>query len=140
MRVYILSTLNVKKNMLDKLAPYLHEIQQVSYIWSIDGLLQLENDKLFRMKIKDVVAKKTLVGAYPATIDESEFIREEEWHQIPPRSFKECLTLKSYRLPDSSLEWILEYKDNELHDNYFKLPATEDIHSAKTEVLQFLNL
>ena len=90
--------------------------------------------------------KKTLLGAFPVTIDESEFIREEECYQIAPRSFKEYTTVKTYRMPQhtSGLEWILEYKDNELHDNYFTFPTASyaDIHSPKikAELLQFLSL
>jgi hypothetical protein len=118
-------------------------MRHINYIWSVNGLLQVENNKIYKVKIKDVAEKKTLLGAFPITIDESEFIREEECFQIAPRSYKEYTTLKSYRLqPTSNLEWILEYKEDELHDNYFILPATEDIHSPKIkgEILEFLNL
>jgi hypothetical protein len=90
-----------------------------------------------------VISKKTLLGAFPVTIDESEFIREEECFQIAPRSHKEYTTLKIYRASagTSSLEWVLEYKDDELHDNYFTLPNGEDIHSVKNKaaLLHFLN-
>jgi hypothetical protein len=110
----------------------------------MNGLLQVEDDKIYRIKIKDILSKKTLLGAYPATIDESEFLREEECYQIAPRSFNEYTTLKTYRLPrgDSLVNFILEYKDDELNDNYFTLPAGEDIHSPKnkTDLLEFLNL
>jgi hypothetical protein len=144
MRVYILSNINVKKNLLHKLEPYFQHMRQVCYIWSMNGLLQVEDDKIYRIKIKDILSKKTLLGAYPATIDESEFLREEECYQIAPRSFNEYTTLKTYRLPrgDSLVNFILEYKDDELHDNYFTLPAGEDIHSPKnkTDLLEFLNL
>jgi len=154
MRVYIHSNSNLKKNILSKLEPYFHNERYISYIWSVGGLLQVENNKIYKVKIKDVLAKKTLLGAFPATIDESEFLREEESYQIAPRSYKEYTILKAYRLPEpaapqvagqaqpSVIEWILEYKDNELHDNYFSLPAGEDIHSPKNkaDLLQFLNI
>ena len=175
MRVYILSNANLKKNILGKLEPYFHKERQICYIWSLNGLLQVENNKIYNVKIQDVLAKKTLLGAFPATIDESEIIRKEECYQIAPRSHKEYTTLKAYRLPaqaqaqapaaqaqapaaqaqasaaqaqasagpqPSVIEWILEYKDNELHDNYFSLPAGEDIHSPKNkaDLLQFLNI
>jgi hypothetical protein len=147
MRIYILSNANVKKNILAKLEPYLHNIRQISYIWSMNGLLQVENDKIYKIKIKDVISKKTLLGAYPVTIDESEFIREEECFQIAPRSYKEYTTLKSYRMESTpkeinNIEWIFEYKDDELHDNYFNLANGEDINSPKikADLLQFLNL
>jgi hypothetical protein len=142
MRLYILSNANLKKNILGKLEPYLQNTRFISYIWSLSGLLQVEDNKIYRMRIKDVLSRKTLLGAYPATIDESEFIREEECFQIAPRSYNEYMTLKSYRLPASDFEWILEYKDDELHDNYFSLSNTQDIHSPKikAEILQFLSL
>jgi hypothetical protein len=142
MRIYILSNANLKKNILGKLEPYLQNTRFISYIWSLSGLLQVEDNKIYRMRIKDVLSRKTLLGAYPATIDESEFIREEECFQIAPRAYKEYMTLKSYRLPASDFEWILEYKDDELHDNYFSLSNTQDIHSPKikAEILQFLSL
>jgi len=170
MRIYILSNAAVKKNILAKLEPYLHNSRYISYIWSVNGLLQVENDKIYKIKIKDVMSKKTLLGAYPVTIDESEFIREEECYQIAPRSHKEYMTIKTYKLAtianatatananatpnatasanlltaSSNLEWIFEYKDDELHDNYFSLAngEFEDIHSpkVKTDLLKFLNL
>jgi hypothetical protein len=150
MRIYILSNSLVKKNILPKIEPYLRDIRQVCYIWSLGGLMQVENNKIYRIKIKDVISKKTLLGAYPVTIDESEFIREEECYQIVPRSYKDYSTIKTYHLAhstlestlESSLEWVMEYKDDELYDNYFTLPNNEDIHSIKnkTDLLHFLHL
>jgi len=144
MRIYILSNSTViKKLLLAKLEPYFRETRHISYIWSINGLLQVENDKIYRIKIRDVATKKTLLGAFPATIDESEFVREQECFQVAPRSYNEYMTLKVYRFSaDSHLQWIFEYKNGELHDNYFTLPAGEDIHAPtiKAELLEFLNI
>jgi hypothetical protein len=172
MRIYVLSNATLKKNILNKLEPYLHSVRHISYIWSVNGLMQVEENKVYKVKIKDVQSKKTLLGAFPVTIDESEFIREEECFQIAPRSFKEYTTLKTYRLAaagtsvaastsaaasasvaastsaaasvgkTSLIEWVLEYKNDELHDNYFTLPNGEDIHwpKNKADLLHFLNL
>ena len=155
MRIYVLSNATLKKNILSKLEPYLHSIRHICYIWSVNGLLQVEENKIYQVQIKDVQSKKTLLGAFPVTIDESEFIRKEECFQIAPRSYEEYTMLKTYRIASassiasasriasaSSIEWILEYKDDELHDNYFTLPNGEDIHSAKNkaDLLHFLNL
>lgn len=145
MRVYVLSNTNVlKNNVVHKLTPYFYETTYIDYIWSINGVFQMEHNKLYRMKIQDKPIEKTLLGAFPATIDKSEFIRQEECFQIAPRAVKEYTTVTSYRLtPSSVLEWILEYRNNELHDNYFYLPSENpDIHSPiiKSELLNFLNL
>ena len=143
MRIYILSNATLKKNILSKLEPYLHSIRHICYIWSVNGLLQVEENKIYQVQIKDVQSKKTLLGAFPVTLDESEYIREEECYQIAPRSYREYMTLCTYKAdPTTKLEWILEYKDDELSDNYFTLPNGEDIHSAKNkaDLLHFLNL
>ena len=177
MRIYVLSNATLKKNIISKLEPYLHNVRHICYIWSVNGLMQVEDDKIYQVQIKDVQSKKTLLGAFPVTIDESDFIRKEECFQIAPRSFKEYTTLKTYRLAGTStsvadasavdasavdtsavdasvagtsvagtsaslIEWVLEYKDDELHDNYFTLPNGEDIHwpKNKADLLHFLNL
>ena len=141
MRVYVLSNASVKKNMYAKLEPYFHEQRKVSYIWSVNGLFQIENQKIYKMQIKDVPVKKTLLGAFPITIDESEIKRdEEELSQIAPRSHREYITIKSYRLPGhANIEWILEYKDDELQDNYFTLGDINE-PTVKAALQQFLNL
>ena len=190
MRIHILSNAVVKKKIA-LLDPYLRETRQICYIWSMSGLLQIENNKIYKIKIKDVPAIKTLLGAFPATIDESEFIREEECYQILPIAHKEYTTLKIYRIKGSAkgstftnphdsetpnpstdpstdpsqnlletptatsfvvggrdpqsgiaLAWVLEYKNGELHDNYFTLPAGEDIHSPKNkaDLCEYMNL
>jgi hypothetical protein len=140
MRIYILTNTNVvKNNWLTKLEPYLGATRQFSYLWSEEnGLLQYEQQKFYRIRIKDVQVIKTLVGAYPATLDASEFIREEECFQIAPRSYSECIETRTYRLPQQapSIEWIFEYKNGELHDNYF-YSATE---LNTNEILDFLKL
>ena len=213
MRIHILSNAVVKKKIA-LLEPYLRETRQICYIWSMNGLLQIENNKIYKIKIKDVPVKKTLLGAFPATIDESEFIREEECYQVLPIAHKEYTTLKIYRIKGSALTnpkcstltnpkcstltnpkgstltnpkgsaltnpidtetldpstdpsqnpstdpstnhsetptasgiaialaWVLEYKNGELHDNYFTLPDGEDIHSPKNkaDLCEYMNI
>ena len=102
MRIYVLSN-NVVKKKIALLEPYLQETRQICYIWSVNGLLQIENNKIYKIKIKDVPTKKTLLGAFPATIDESEFIRKEECYQVLPIAHKEYTTLKIYRVKGSTL-------------------------------------
>ena len=144
MRIYILSNINVKK-LQPKLEPFYHNTRYISYIWSAGGLFQIENNKIYRIKIKDVLSEKTLIGAFPAQVDKSEFVREEECYQIAPRSFKEYTTVLTYRFAAahalaSDLEWVLEFKDDELTDNYFQVPTAEITPKLKGEILQFLNL
>ena len=142
MRIYISTNANVLKKTLlnNKLEPYLVSTQQLNYLWSVEnGLLQSEEHKFYRIRIKDVPVIKTMIGAFPAKIDASEYMREEECFQIAPRSYSECISLKRYLLPTTGIEWVFEYINNELHDNYFY--SADELNSAKTnEILHFLNL
>ena len=141
MKIYILSNQHVEQNILPKLKLYLTSKQYISYIWSIHGLMEVENCKIYNVRIKDKPIIKTLIGAYPATIDKSEFIRENECFQIAPRSCKEYTKLVAYKLTHTSkLEWIFEFKDNILSDNYFTLPNDVNYELYYNEILKFLQV
>ena len=133
-----------------KLAAYFVEVRHINNLWTQDGLFQIENNKLFRVEIKDVPIVKTLLGAYPVTIDASEFLKvDEEWYQVPPETHPELIVQKVYKASASTsvsmkLEWIFEYDSSGevLRDNYFYLPPNEDIHASenKADLMKFLNL
>jgi hypothetical protein len=141
-----------------KLAAYFVEVRHINNLWTPDGLFQIDNDKLFRVEIKDVPVVKTLLGAYPVTIDGSEFSRVgEEWYQVPPETHPELIIQKVYKASASAsstasvstaanmkLEWIFEYDSSGevLRDNYFYLPPNEDMHASenKADLMKFLNL
>ena len=149
MRIYILSNSNIiKNNWLTKLEPHLVGTTQVHYIWSAEGgLLQVVDQKIYRMRIKDVPVVKTLMGAFPITIDKSEFIREEECFKVPPQVYHEHIEQKVYTITSvstsvsstsaSSTKWIFEYINGALHDNYFQ-SSNDEVN--QTELLQYLNL
>lgn len=146
MRIYIYSNLHINNNnnIEEKLKQYLFSKTYISYIWSINGVLEVENNKIYNIDIVDVPVIKTIIGAFPSTIDKSEFIRTEECYQIQPRSYNEYIKLCKYRLSESSeLEWIIEYKDNKLYNNYFYLPSSDENKVYKkniqNELLTFLN-
>jgi hypothetical protein len=140
-----------------KLAAYFVEVRHINNLWTQDGLFQIENNKLFRVEIKDVPIVKTLLGAYPVTIDASDFVKvDEEWYQVPPETHPELIIQKVYKASagssstastsstPSKLEWIFEYDSSGevLRDNYFYLPPNEDIHASenKADLMKFLNL
>ena len=132
-----------------KLAAYFVEVRHINNLWTPSGLFQIEDNKLFRVEIKDAPVVKTLLGAYPVTIDASEFSRaSEQWYQVPPETHPELIIQKVYKASASStaskLEWIFEYDSSGevLRDNYFYLPPNEDMHASenKADIMKFLNL
>lgn len=140
MRIYLntnnrksskMSTTSIGKSALSNLQPFFYETRLLQNIWSKEGLLQLNNNHVFRCRIKDGKIFKTLLGVCPVTIDMSEIIKENECNQILPDAYKEIITQQVYRLSaDSSVECILEYKDGTLYDWHLSIPST--VHASLT--------
>ena len=145
------SNKNEKKNsILEKLEPYYVETRHINYIWTSDStsktsttdcseLYQVENNRIYyirQIKVREKV--KTLLGAFPITIDKTEYIKEEECYQIPPKCRNEFLRHKVYKnSPTSLVEWIFVYEGDTLRENYFYLPNNLDINepSIKADLL-----
>jgi hypothetical protein len=146
MRLFILSNQYIEKNeILKKLEEYIHRTSYINYIWSINGLIEIENNKVYSVDIVDVPVIKTMFGAYPLTIDNSKYVRCEETYQTYPRSIKEYIFQQRFRFShDSKVEWVVEYKDNEIYDNYFyiKEDDVKCIHTEpiKSELTRFLSM
>jgi len=129
---------------MEKLQPFIHKTSYISYIWSINGLLEVEDNKIFNIDIVDVPVVKTLFGAYPITIDKSKFVRNEECYQVAPRTYNEYTEEQRFRLtPTSKIEWVIEFREDIIYDNYFYIPGdddsvlhTEPIRSELTKYLQ----
>lgn len=146
MRLFILSNQYIEKNgILNKLEEYIHRTSYINFIWSINGLIEIEDKKIYSIDIVDVPVIKTMFGAYPLTIDNSKYVRCEETYQIYPRSTKEYILQQRFKFShDSKVEWVVEYKDNELYDNYFYINQVDVncIHTEpiKSELTRFLSM
>ena len=145
MRVFILSNQHIESHgIMEKLQPFIHKTSYISYIWSINGLLEVEDNKIFNIDVVDVPVVKTLFGAYPITIDKSKFVRNEECYQVAPRTYNEYTEEQRFRLtPTSKIEWVIEFREDIIYDNYFYIPGdddsvlhTEPIRSELTKYLQ----
>jgi hypothetical protein len=129
MRIY-----TTKKNVPSQLEPFLYETRTVNYIWSQknEELFQIENNKIFYVQQSRKGEKtKTLLGAFPITIDQTEYIKaSEECYQIPPKCRSEILLQKVYKpSPTSLVEWIFVYEGEIFKENYFSLSADADINT-----------
>ena len=146
MRIFILSNQHIENHgIMKKVEPFIHRTSYISYIWSINGLLEVEDNKIYTIDIVDVPVVKTLFGAYPITIDKSKFVRNEECYQIAPQTYNEYTEEQHYRLtPNSELEWVFEFREDGLHDNYFYIPGDNENHVHKepirAELMKFLQM
>ena len=130
MRIY--AHKEIKKNVLTQLAPYFTETKQLHYLLNKSDLFQLEHNKIYyvQQSKKNEPKVKTLFGAFPITIDKTEYLREmDESYQIPPQCKSEILLQKIYKpSPTSLVEWVFVYADDRLKENYFAVPAGTDIN------------
>lgn len=146
MRLFILSNQYIEKNgILNKLEEYIHNTSYINYIWSINGVIEIENQKVYSIEIVDVPLVKTMFGAYPITIDNSKYLRCEETYQTYPRSIKEYVIQQRFKFShDSKVEWVVEFKDDELYDNYFYIKGDDlkCIHTEpfKSDLTRFLKM
>jgi hypothetical protein len=147
MRIFILSNHHIESNgIMAKLEPFINKTSYISYIWSINGLMEVEDEQIYNVDIVDIPIVKTMVGVYPVSIDKSKFIRTEELsYQIAPRAYNEYTEEQRFRLtPASQLEWIFEFQDDILHDNYFYIPGDDDtiIHKEpiRSELMKYLQM
>ena len=143
MRIYTYLIKELSQEMKKKLTSFYEKTQTFNRLWTPDGLFQLEAQQLYRVAIKDVPIRKSMLGIYPVTIDASEFIRAAEVsYQVPPQSHPEFIQQKIYRLtPTSPVEWIFEYDINgdTIQENYFRVPEADE-QRYKTDILHFLSL
>ena len=142
MRIYGNANTNfIKKNNQAKLEPYFYQIRNINNIYTSDGLLQIENNRIYRIRVNNVPVIKTMIGAFPINVNKTEYIREGECYQVHPNSRQEFLIHKVYKVsPNNLVEWIFVYHENNLQDNYFSLPEGTDINSpsVKADLLFFL--
>jgi len=146
MRIFA-SINNKANNVLNKLEPFFFELRHLSYILSnnVSGsisnsisnsqMYQVEHNKIYNVRVSQVKEKtKTLLGAFPISIDYTEYIKEYECYQVPPKCRSEFLVQKIYKpSPESLVEWVFVYEGEILKENYFFVPGYADINSAQVK-------
>ena len=79
------------------------------------------------------------------TVDKSKFVRNEECYQVAPRTYNEYTEEQRFRLtPTSKVEWVIEFREDIIHDNYFYIPGDDDsvLHTEpiRTELTKYLQM
>jgi hypothetical protein len=119
------------------------ETQYITYLHTSSGLLRLDqNQKIYKMLVTNPSPNiKTMVGAWPVTVDKTEYTLGEEIYQVPPKARVEQLRREIYRLrPESLVEYVQDFNDL-MPVYYLYIPAEiKDIHppEIKADLLYFL--
>lgn len=139
MRIYCSNHL---KDVPEKLESLFHANRTVTHINTNDGVLFLNNNKIYRLMESKTPVKKTMIGVFPATIKSEPYDTTKECFQVPPHSTQEVFIHKVYKSsPESEVEYIFVKKQSgELVENYFSVQDGTDINRAdvKADVLRGL--
>jgi hypothetical protein len=131
--------------------PYIISSQNKYFLWCLDSLLEIKNNKIYELNILDKKCVYTKIFNLDIIIDESDIdnntlIEDNITFQIPPNHIEEMKVITKYQLiPNSNVFLITEKNLNEnnkeINDFYFYIntPITNDL-SASSYINENFNL
>jgi len=140
MKLYIDS---VKNNLINKqlLKEYIHNSIKKKIIISEQGILEINKDKMNLLKTIDVPREIISIGSFSCLIDKSEFVKDDEWYQIPKDHILEENEIHTYQLRQNALvQFIIIEDDNVIKDFYFNIKDNFEVLGIKDDILTFLSL
>jgi hypothetical protein len=139
MKIYIpcikLNTINPA--LLEK---YLFKKQNEVYIFSEEGIIQIQGEKLFKINIIDEqICKEIKLDKFDIITDNSKFVIECECVQVYPYHIEEIIHKYIYKLrKDTIIDLIIEKKNDTIIDFYFYLKDDKHFMNIKEDILTFL--
>ena len=146
MKLYF-PTIPLHKINIKNLQSYLVNEQSRHLLFSDEGVIQVQGEKLRRLALLEVPVIKEKIEDYDILIDNSRWKKEdqEEWYQIYPNSVEEITHLSIFQLrKGAEVECIIETQKNKITDFYFSIKkdlhpneVVKNIH-IKEDILTFL--
>lgn len=146
MKIYF-PTISLHKINLKSLQSYLVKEQLRHLLFSDEGIIQVQGEKLKRLTLLDVPLIKEKIEDYDILIDKSQWLKEEEeWYQIYPNGIEEITQVSIFQLrKGAEVECIIETQKNKITDFYFLIKKefqsshelVKNMH-IKEDILTFL--
>ena len=138
MKIFIPSIkLNTIKPVL--LEKFLFKKMNEVYIFSEEGIIQLQGEKLFKINIIDEEIKTMKLDKYDIITDNSKCVIECECFQVYPYHIEEIIHKSIYKLrKDTIIDLIIEKKNDTIIDFYFYLKDDKHFINIKEDILTFL--
>jgi hypothetical protein len=138
MKIYIptikLNTINPA--LLEK---YLFKKSNEAYIFSEDGIIQIQGEKLIKLNIIDEEIKTVKLDKFDIITDNSKFVIDCECLQLYPYHIEEIIHKYIYKLrKDTIIDLIIEKKNDIIIDFYFYLKDDKHFMNIKEDILTFL--
>jgi len=140
MKLYIK---DIKNNHINKhlLKEYIHNSIKKKIIISEQGILEINKDKMYLLKTIDVPCEIISIGSFSGLIDKSEFVKEEEWYQIPKDHILEETDIHTYQLRQNALvQFIIVEDKNIIKDYYFNIKENFEVLGIKDDILTLLSI
>ena len=139
MKIYIPS---IKLNTINPalLEKYLFKKQNEVYIFSEEGIIQIQGEKLFKVNVIDEqICKEIKLDKFDIITDNSKFVIECECVQVYPYHIEEIIHKYIYKLrKDTIIDLIIEKKNDNIIDFYFYLKDDKHFINIKEDILTFL--
>ena len=122
------------------LQPYLVKEQIRHLLFSDEGIIQIQGEKLRRLALLDIPLIKEKINDYDILIDKSQWLKEEEeWWQIYPNAVEEITHLSIFQLrKGAEVECIIETQKNKITNFYFSIK--KDLQSSSYEVVKNIHI
>lgn len=139
MKLY-LKNVNISDNYDELLCDYSCNKKTKTILYSVNGIFELHQDSMYILKSCDFTPEIVKIDNFTGLLDKSHFIRDELWYQLPCEHFMEETNVLTYKLRDNGLvELIIEEKNNQIKDFYFKMKDKFDVLGIEEDILTFLS-
>jgi hypothetical protein len=127
---------NINPSLLEK---FLFKKTNESYIYSEQGIIQIQGEKLFVLNIIDDPIQTMKLDKFDIITDNSKFVIDCECLQVEPYHVEEIVHKYIYKLrKDTIIDLIIERKNDTNIDFYFYLKDNKQFINIKEDVLTFL--
>jgi hypothetical protein len=127
---------NINPSLLEK---FLFKKTNESYIYSEQGIIQIQGEKLFVLNIIDEPIQTMKLDKFDIITDNSKFVIDCECVQVYPYHVEEIIHKYIYKLrKDTIIDLIIERKNDTIIDFYFYLKDNKQFINIKEDILTFL--
>jgi|TARA_B110000261_G_scaffold147415_1_gene172348 hypothetical protein len=138
------TNVNITQESVDKIPQYKYKEDNIMLLFSTEGIIQVRNDRLDRIKVIDVPTRECCLNNYDFMCDESSYIIDCEWFQIPKYHIVEKVKKNYYRLrPGALVELVVETRivdgnNDPQPTTYFKTQNTTISLGVEEDIITFL--
>lgn len=139
MKIY---PLNTTQYNIDQMSKFKHKEINNILLFSLNGIVQVDNNKTKLLKIIDVPVKRIYLDDVLFVCDESRYVVDCEWFQIPKNHVAKTVIKTYYRThPKSQVELVVERTSTGLDERplvYFLTPKNDISPEIENEIFSLL--